>query len=307
MQAPATASARGRRAATKSSSARRGQSREDRERGQRGQQPAPEVTLLRAHVHDEHERPGHEEQGAAQVLAEGHDRAAERRGQRDPPEAPRQHPQVIEEARVVVDAELAETRRRILLLAHVAPELAPRQQRMRIRDHECGDGQPQPRSRLRACAAARKSRSARRKAAATTSGSTTIPAVYFVAAASPRPAPATAQSMRRPRDQHAGAAPRRHGQRQERGHVVQREMRVEDRQERDRYHERREHPHPAVVEARGRQVHEADRGRPQHGRGDPRDHEHGGRVPRERLADLVVLRRTMPRRPRSADTRTPAG
>ena len=48
-------------------------------------------------------------------------------------------------------------------------------------------------------ASARVSLSVSRNAAATSSGSTTIPAVYLVAAASPRPIPATTQSSRRPR------------------------------------------------------------------------------------------------------------
>ena len=105
-------------------------------RRQRGQQPAAEEALLRSHVHDEDERPRDEEQRSAHVLGESAHSARDSCRERHPAEPPRQHPQVIEKPRVVVEAELSEAGRRLLLPAHVRPELVERQQRVRVRQHE---------------------------------------------------------------------------------------------------------------------------------------------------------------------------
>ncbi len=74
--------------------------------------------------------------------------------------------------------------------------------------------------------------------------------------------------------QDAGAAEQRERDRCERRHVVEREVRVEDRQERHRLDRRRQQADRAVEQPRARQVKQPQRQRPQHRSGDTREREH---------------------------------
>ncbi len=83
--------------------------------------------------------------------------------------------------------------------------------------------------------------------------------------------------------QHARAAEQRQGQRRERRHVVEREVRIEDGQERDRLDRRRQQADAAAEQARAGRIQQPQRGAAEHGGGDAGERVHLGRVVRERV------------------------
>ncbi len=84
--------------------------------------------------------------------------------------------------------------------------------------------------------------------------------------------------------EHASAAEQRQRQRRERRHVVERQVRVEDRQERDRLDRRRQQAHGAAEQARARPVQQPQREHAERARGDARERVHLARVIREGVA-----------------------
>ena len=78
--------------------------------------------------------------------------------------------------------------------------------------------------------------------------------------------------------EHPGDPVQRQGDGRQRRHVVERKVAVEDRQEGQTEDRRRQQPDGPVEEPRAGQVGEPYRGRAEHRRDDPRDHEHLGRI-----------------------------
>ncbi len=219
--------------------------RQQAEDRQHRHQPAPEVTPLGPHEQQVGERRRDEHQRHPPIAAPEQHRAGQRRQRRDPAESPCQRPQVVEEAALFGRAELALGfgRQRGLVLEFVV-EGAVVEQRVGVRDQERGEraerhrrdpGQLAPKARA---APVEQSRLRRRRGRA----AGRRPAVYLVAQARPSPTPGEDVVAHPPASQHARAAQQRERQRSQRRHVVERQVRVEDRQEGDGLDRRRQQP-----------------------------------------------------------------
>ena len=283
-----------------------------------GQQPAAEEALLRAHVEHEEERRGHEDERAGGGPRTSIPMPAEDAGdERDPAEAPGERPQVVELAGGLRQPELAEVvlGGRGLVVEAVA-------ERREVEDARTGW-----RRRTRRARAPREDEAAERgRAGVTAGGRLRAPAARRAAGrrreqrqqhdarrvlGRARQAEADAGERvveQAPAAQHAGGAPQRQRERRERRDVVEREVRVEDRQERDRQERRGEQADAAVEEARAGEVQQPHRERPEDRGRDARDDEHLGRVGRAKAFETPVAAAEPRRRTRrAAGTRTPAG
>ncbi len=231
----------------------RGEQAEDREDRQ---QPAPEVAPLQAHEGEEQQRGGDEQPAEAALDAPHAERAAERGERGDPAEAPGERPQVVGDAAVFGRAELAlgfGGQRR--LVHEFAVEARVVEQRVRVGDRECEQradaGEEYPAQRVHPCSGAavevaREDRGDQRQdddpggVLAGTGESQSDAGEQVVADA--------------PFSQYPGAAEQRERQRGERGHVVEREVRIEDGQEGDRLDCGGEQADGAVEQARAGRV-----------------------------------------------------
>ena len=164
------------------------------------------------------------------MAGEQRDGAAEREQRRQPAQAPGEGRQVVAPARRVGQAELAAVVARGLgLLLQPLAEGLVVEQRVRVGGDEARAHQPdrEPRLRTRACATG----DANAAAIIVTS---TIPAVYLVAIATPSAEAREHVFARAAGAVDPGDADQRGGQRRQRRRVVEREVAVVDRQERDR-------------------------------------------------------------------------
>ena len=287
---------------------------EDREDGQ---EPAAEEPLLRAHEEDVEDRRGHEDERQAAVPHEHPDPAEDAGDERDPAEAPRERPQVVELAGGLRQPELAEVvlGGRGLVVEPVA-ERREVEDRERVRDDERAEREQ-----------AREDEAAERGRAGVAAGGRLLaPARRDELQAAGREqrqehdAPGVLRRARQaeadpgervveqaPAAQDAGRAPQRQRDRRERRDVVEREVRVEDRQERDRQERRGQQADAAVAEARGGEVQQPHRQRPDDGGRDARDDEHLGRDGPRRCSRRPRGRRTTRRTRRAAGTCRRAG
>ena len=267
------------------------------------QQPAAEVALLRAHEEHEEDRHRHEDERAGAGRAHEHHRARRGAGdERHPAEPPGQRPQVVELAGGLRQPELAE-----VVLGGRGLVVAGRRGTRRSRASAYG----------LATTNAPSASSPRATRPPNAVAQAWPPAV---ASRAPRGAASCTPPRREQRQEHdpAGvlrrarepeadarrarsrAGARSAGRRRvphsesasggERRHVVEREVRVEDRQERDRQERRGEQADAAVEEARAGEVQQPDGERPEH-RGRRRAR---GRTPR---SGRSRRRSTTPARP----------
>ena len=224
------------------------------------------------------ERRGHEQPAERGARARQTVSAPAERGQRGhPAETPGERPQVVERARPLRARRACPGfGRQRGLVRRVRRGSAVVEQRVGVRDRNARErATPRDRASPRERAAAPPARPAVEVAARAGRREVGQRARSRPCTWSRRPARArrrrAAWSRSAPFAQHAGAAEQRQRQRRERGHVVEREVRVEDGQEGDRLDRRREQPDGAAEQPRAGQVEQPQRERPEHRGGDARE------------------------------------
>ncbi len=229
------------------------------------------------------------------------DRAAEREQRRQPAQAPGEGRQVVAPARACWRGRACRRPRPRSRSASPARRGTPVvEQRVRVGGDEARAHQrrsPAARLRTRACAIGEAN-------AAAITVTSTIPAVYLVAIATPEAQPGEHVLARAAGAVDPGDADQRGGQRRQRRRVVEREVAVVDRQERDREQRAGEHADAAVVE----QPRAGDRGqrdgeRAEEGARAARQRERRRRIGREGAADRRRVRPPAHREERVDDVR----
>ena len=169
------------------------------------------------------------------------------------------------------------------LVRDAGTELRRRQQRVRVGDQEGGDRGHTGEGKARDCRAALVRRSAGplegRREEHQEHDARRVLGRACEAEAHPGDQPVAPPAM----GEHARAAPEREAERREHRHVVERQVRVEHGQERDREQRACEQAGAAVEEPPREQVREVHGERAQQRGDDARDHEHLGRVERVRV------------------------
>ena len=262
-----------------------GQQADDREDRH---QPAAEEALLRAHEQDEQDRRRRQHPHQPALVVPQRRSSADRREQRDPPDPPGERPQVVDDAVVLREAELAQrvVGDRRLVVEPVA-ERAEVQQRVRVGDQEAGDRGAERDQRAaagRQVAAGRQELRGDRRHQRQDHD----PAGVLRGGGQAEPEAGDQVVAVAPEAQDSRGAPERQADRRQRRHVVERQVRVEDRQERDGEQPGRQDPHAAVEQALAGQVQQPDRERPHDRRRDARDDEDLGGVGRVGLVDAVA-------------------
>ncbi len=217
-----------------------------------------------------------------QPSARSRHHAAQRRHRGNPTETPGERPQVVGQAALVRRTELAfgfRGHRRLMLDAllervEVQDRIGVRRDERRQR-HPAGEHQSHehasaaPRLLQVACCCRCQQRQQhdprrvlRRAARAQTQARERVPA-------------------QPPAAQHARGAQQRQRQRRQRRHVVERQVRVEHGQERDRLQRRRQQRRPTAQQPRTGRIQQPHSCGPEQRRAGARQREHGGRVPRE--------------------------